>query len=122
MHSLKKDMIVSYAMLTELDMFKSNKLLLVTAAGIITGYLTNSSKHDDDTTLSALALTTVNKQINTRYKEQLSMPLEQLLDGNDGFISLEDVTLLSGDKQSVMPFLNVFFDQIIAVTISGDSK
>lgn len=115
MYTLKKDLIAKYAMLPRTDDLKNNKLVIVTAAGIIQGNLVSNETESSIEIMKAIT----NKFIDD-YREESNIPKGALLDGNDGCLLLEDVMLTCGSTVFPFQFLTVFFDQIIAVTIGGN--
>lgn len=113
MESLKKYLSYSYYTLPLIDNFQDQKLIVVTTAGVIMG--TPISKDDSDESIHGLYSVATN--FANDYREEYSLDPEQRLDGNDGFMPLKDVTLHSGHNTFHFDFLNVFFDQIVAITI-----
>lgn len=115
-HSLKKELIARYSSLTDIDELKDNRILIVTSFGILSGKLAPSESDD----LSIKIFLEANKAIVKKYREDHSL-INQPIPGNDGFIPLIDVDLLNSVPSVHFNFLNVFFDQIIGITI-GNSK
>ena len=106
--SLKKETIVSFACLSDEKDLGNNKLVLVTTAGVITGTLAKSENF----------LSKAVDHIIDQYRQDNGLD-EKPLNGNDGLLSLEDVTIMSGSKTFNIPFLTVFYDQIIGVSIGN---
>lgn len=121
--SLKKSVILGMANATTVDMFKENSVILLTAAGMISGKLIEKSDLEsfDQTDKSALSTFTVST-ITQKSKEEFDKQSDSELNvtGNDGYIVLKDVhvTNLSGQTMS-LGALTVFFDQIIGVTLGN---
>ena len=46
--------------------------------------------------------------------------MDAQLDGDDGFFTLKNVTIQSANTTANVPFMVVFFDQVIGVTIIGN--
>ena len=108
---------------TTVDMFKENSVILLTAAGMISGKLIEKSDLEsfDQTDKSALSTFTV-ATIAQKSKEEFDKQSDSELNvtGNDGYIILKDVhvTNVSGQKM-FFSALTVFFDQIIGVTLGS---
>lgn len=121
--SLKKSVILGMANATTVDMFKENSVILLTAAGMISGKLIEKSDLEsfDQTDKSALSTFTV-ATIAQKSKEEFDKQSDSELNvtGNDGYIILKDVhvTNVSGQKM-FFSALTVFFDQIIGVTLGS---
>lgn len=120
MDSLKKYLVCNLSTLPELpksDVDIGNaSLVILTAAGRITGHLI-TDPCDDKGVRFANALVS---NIIRNYREEHSLS-DESLDGNDGCITLCDVTVDNGSSVFHSNFLVVFFDQIIAVTV-GESN
>lgn len=114
MESLKKYITTEFAGMAFNDSTKSNRLILVTSAGVIIGDPVISE--ETDSAISSLA--NVSKDIANEYREKNSIP-DSPLDGNDGFICLKNVTIKSPHTTTNIPFLNVFFDQIIGISLGN---
>lgn len=97
------------------DSLENNKLIIITPAGIITG----SPISDDGTDNDANAFATLCSNFVKDYREENSLNPSEPLDGNDGFFILQDATLQTGRATYNFPCLNVFYDQIIAITIGN---
>ena len=107
-YSLKKHLIINAAFTTKLDEFAKNKVILVTPCGIISGTLISDTFEDTNVKIvSALFKKISNEWISDNGEPQ----------GNDGFISLVDVTINNNGSKTNLPHLNVFFDQIIGVSL-----
>lgn len=107
MDSFKKVTIRTVAMAPQTEIFAGNKLILVTAAGIITGTLTdkNSEKPGD---IAVSAMLDMIAEVNENEPE-----------GNDGSLLLSDVTVINGNVRYNLPNLIVFYDQIIGATLGS---
>ena len=114
--SLKKDTILAYSTLPSIEGLENNKLTLVTAAGIIIGTPVLDSPDAD---ANVELLKKANKTIAEKYRQDNNIDTYKPLDGNDGLLMLKDVTLIDGQTRNNFNFLNIFFDQIIAVTIGN---
>lgn len=111
--SMKKFVISRLGLVQKVDGINNNKIILITAAGIITGTFSDFNlenwQHTDEITLC-----TIIKPIIEVYKEEFKPPNN--LSGNDGGIMLEDVLIVKGSDKAFFNQLFVFFDEIIAVS------
>ena len=108
---------------TTVDMFKENSVILLTAAGMISGKLIEKSDLEsfDQTDKSALSTFTVST-ITQKSKEEFDKQSDSELNvtGNDGYIILKDVHVTNVSGQTMFfSALTVFFDQIIGVTLGS---
>ena len=111
--TLKKRLIWSYIPSTEVkdsDLSK-NSIIIVTPFGIVSGKLLDYNNEDNskDYTL----FNQINKLASETFREE-----NESIPGNNGFIPLKEVTITSstGAKYN-LPALNVFYDQVIGITI-----
>jgi len=111
MDTLKKNIITSYGAIPFVEGMERNELILFTAAGRIHGTM---PKDDTDS-----YIVRVIGELAQDYRDERKIPDDVLLDGNDGFLILENVTLYKDSTTINFPSLTVFFDQIIAVTIGN---
>ena len=74
---------------------ENNELILVTAAGLISGKLVATTDDDLD---AVNVLATLSSKFTNDYREDHDIPVDAILDGNDGYISLENVTIRNGQK------------------------
>lgn len=117
MNSLKKELITCFGVSTTMDSLKNNRLVLLTSVGVIIGTFVS---HDDETNSEPVKfLDQISVDIACNYKQQNNIDSKTPLDGNDGFLSLKDVQIKSGNNTLNFNFINIFFDQIIGVTIAG---
>lgn len=116
--SLKKETIISYMCMPSVEALKGNLVQVVTAAGVITGTPVNSDSETDNV---IKVIESLNSQIIERHKKDVNIPSDDPTSGNDGFFTLKDVTLFSGNNQGKFKILNIFFDQVIAITIGNSS-
>lgn len=114
MDTLKKSLIESFYTMPLLDDLKDSKVVFVTHAGIITG--TPVSKDEPSKTIRDLAAISLDCVEN--YRKDHSLDESQSLDGNDGFMILKDAEFRSNNNTFRFNYLNIFFDQIIGVTIT----
>ncbi|MCH5261630.1 MAG: hypothetical protein J1F42_01830 [Lachnospiraceae bacterium] len=113
METLKKYLSFCYSYIPLIDDLKDYKLCIVTPAGVITG----SPIAKDDSDESVKSLVTLSSEYVEEYRKENSLDPSKPLDGNDGFFMLKNATLRSGGATYNFNFLNVFFDQIIAITV-----
>ncbi len=116
--SLKKELIIRMAILTLDEELKGSKVILITPAGIISGYLPEVNDLElSDADIAPAILTELADKITAGYRSEHSLG-DELLTGNDGFITLTNVLIqMSGNQTATLPHLNVFYDQIIGITI-----
>ncbi len=120
--SLKKEIITRFALAPTLEQLKDNQLIIVTSFGIISGTLANEINDidfDDRNQVSIAVLGKLTGNIISEYKKSNSIDEDQLLEGNDGCIPLVDVVVKTSTATFNLHFLNVFYDQIIGVTIGN---
>lgn len=116
METLKKHLTIGLAHMPQIEVLENNQLILVTAAGIISGSYTPSASESPNS--SDVIVTTIDK-LSEAYMEQHNIPNNALLDGNDGYITLTNVTIRNGQGTVNTPFLCVFFDQIIGISLGN---
>lgn len=111
--SLKSCLIDSYKRITQIDKFglNQNSLILLTSIGTIYG---KEFKCDE----SSVEKTVINKANEFADEEYFNENKD--IQGNDEYIALEDVLIVTprGD-QAKFTHLNVFYDQIIGVTVGN---
>lgn len=114
MRTLKKQIILGLATATDLEVMKNNKLFLVTPIGVISGYPYDGNNARKDVTGAAVLSTLTEKLVE-------DFDLENI-EGNDGFLTLTDVTVqMAGNFTYSLPHLVVFYDQIIGVTLGNNA-
>ena len=113
--SLKKSVILGHVNYTGDEISGNNRLILVTAAGTIIGDPIEESdslaENDIDNFMAKLVNT-----LAKNYREKNEIPEETALSGNDGCFALKNVMIRSGAGTVNLPYLTVFYDQIIGVT------
>jgi hypothetical protein len=110
--SLKKHIINSLSNLSS----DNNKLVFVTAAGIISGYLSEINDKSNIRTASGSMSMTAGTLLNDYEQNIQSL---KNINENDGFILLRDVTIKHGMSTFSAPSFFLFYDQVIAVTIGN---
>ena len=111
--SLKSCLIDSYKTITHVDKFdlNQNSLILLTSIGTIYG----KEFKFDETNVENAVINEINKFAEKEYFNE-----NKDIQGNDEYIALEDVLIVTprGD-QVKFKYLNVFYDQIIGVTVGN---
>lgn len=117
--SFKKQLIQSFACLPSFKELEGNELVVVTPLGLIVGTLakTSAENSDDKDLIASTFLAKLSMEFCDKYREENSLDKEQPLANSDGFLSLTDVTIKTSNNTFNLGFLNVFFDQIIGITI-----
>ena len=116
MTTLKKDLIKQFSAMTTFETMKDSRLVLITSAGMIIG--TAVPAEEADPAVSSMSRVTT-ELVRGYYKEN-RLPMDAQLDGDDGFFTLKNVTIESANTTANVPFMVVFFDQVIGVTIIGN--
>ena len=117
--SLKKHIINSLSNLSSDkpgELIGSNKLVFVTAAGIISGYPCEINSKFNPSTLQGLMSMLASISLDG-YEENIQSLKD--INENDGFILLKDVTINNGPSTFSTPSFFLFFDQVIAVAIGN---
>lgn len=121
MATLKKSMIIALSSFPDIEGFEKNHLILTTAAGTIHGKLISDNQLNDKDDVCGLLAHACEKIANNYIEENSSQ--ESALSGNDGYLFLTDVRIRSVSSSTIttLPFMIVFFDQIIGITIGSDN-
>lgn len=117
--SLKKHIINSLSNLSSDkpdNLIGSNKLVFVTAAGIISGYPCEINSKSNPSTFQGLMSMFAGISLDG-YEENIQSLKD--INENDGFILLKDVTINNGPSTFSTPSFFLFFDQVIAVAIGN---
>ncbi|SET71964.1 hypothetical protein SAMN05443270_1107 [Lacrimispora sphenoides] len=118
--SLKKDLIYNFWNIADLKQLGTQRLQLVTASGLISGVparLPVDTEYDELVGTQILAKYYVDAVKNYRSRHGLSGT--ESVPGNDGAIVLQDVVITNTSGTIDIPFLVVFFDQIIGVSLGN---
>lgn len=118
--SIKKQIITHFCGLTQTDLLKGNKLILLTAFGIVSGELIFDVPDDSSEDINNKVLSNIIKRISDDYCADYSIELPT--NGNDGCFLLKNVEILSSStsqKSISLAQLVVFFDQIIGVSVGN---
>lgn len=119
--TLKKDIIYNLALSTELEELKEKNIILLTGLGIIEGRLiTEEDTADKDS--QDMLMDTLVENISKKYRELHEIPGDVLIPGNDGCITLKEVSITSNGFHTELPYLVVFFDQIIGISVGNINK
>ncbi|MBC8589369.1 hypothetical protein [Paratissierella segnis] len=114
--TLKKEIIMNFALSTNLEELKDSSIVLLTAAGTIIGKVANI-KTDENGELTEVIPALINTVVKN-FKEKSS--IEGSLPGNDGYILLQNAKVLHNNGSTTnIAHLTVFFDHIIGVTIGS---
>ena len=105
----------------EVEGLEKNDLILTTSAGIISGKLPSEQEIDDEKSLYGVLYKICNNTKEEYLKNISSTDSEPVIVGNDGYIILKDVKIRSTSSNTIthMPFMVVFYDQIIGVTVGN---
>lgn len=109
----KKFIATSASKLPLLEDLKDFNLVLLTGAGTIIGYPVSV----DDTDVTAQDLAKTFNHFANEYKNETNIDKDELLPQNDGMIYLKNVTVNNGLRTVHLPFLSVFFEDVIGITI-----
>lgn len=113
--NLKKSVIRDFCVLATTEALESNSIILVTSAGTITGKVAMTLNEEDLTTDNMLLK--FSQKFASTYRQENEINEDESLPGNDGFVCLDDVRIISGNNTINFPSLIVFYDQIIAITV-----
>lgn len=119
--SLKKSLIIAMSCIPEVEGLEENNLILTTSAGIISGKVPSEQEIDDENSLYGVLYKICDNTKEEYLKNISSADSEPVIVGNDGYIILKDVKIRSTSSDTIthMPFMVVFYDQIIGVTIGN---
>lgn len=119
--SFKKELIQKYSFLTTTEGMETNKVVLVTAIGIIQGtfMLFPDESETSNTITNDLLMAKLTERFAEDYRSDNKIAEDMPLPGNDGGFCLKDVCIKSASATFNLPFLFVFYDQIIAATIGN---
>ena len=117
MHSLKKDIILKLSMIPLLQGMENNNIIVMTSAGTYSGKVISN---EDDASELAFPFANVISKLADQYRQDNHIDKNTLLDGNDGFLVLKDVQLRTNGAIINMPFVVLFFDQIVGISIGNE--
>lgn len=117
--SLKKDIINKLSVLPKLEGLEQNKIILATSIGLVTGRLPNEEEFSDSTNPQYVPLNVCSNAAD-EYRNKLALSEKAELPGNDGCIYLVDVVIKSSEHTYSLPFLALFYDQIIGASIGSN--
>lgn len=119
--SFKKELIQKYSFLTTAEGMETNKVILVTAIGIIQGTFLQlpDESETSNTITNDLLMAKLTERFAEDYRSDNKIAEDEPLPGNDGGFCLKDVCIKSANATFNLPFLFIFYDQIIAATIGN---
>lgn len=106
-NNLNKCLVLNFANLTKSENFKKNNLILLTTSGIISGKIVTDEETQELKFFNDFTDETVNCFIEETQETTYSQE----------FLKLKDATVKTGTFSCSFPFLAVFLDQIVGVTI-----
>jgi len=110
--TLKKQIVRTIAAAMQAEGMEQNKVIILTAGGLIAGTV-YSEENFSKTDLSHCLVPGLAEAAVKDYDTSI-------LDGNDGYLPLSDVTIKNGPNNSMkVPSLIVFYDQIIGITLGN---
>ena len=112
MDSFKKYIIRRFSELPLSELLFDNKLILATPSGIIMGTPVFDEKSTEE-----LPFTNFINSLGSIYREDHDISEDARLEGNDGYLYLKDVTIRNGVHCTSLPYMWVFYDQIVGVSI-----
>lgn len=118
MDSLKKTIIKKYCCMPAVEDLSTNRVVLLTTAGIVTG---TPIKKNDDSSDTVKLISSINSQIINSYCEKHQLSDVKDLDGDDGCITLKEVTITLNGIQVKHDIMTFFFDQIVGVTLASNN-
>lgn len=116
--SLKKTLISSYCAMPTTEALANNSIIVVTPCGIITGNPLLDNESDNTIKL----MEDLNIRFAKNYREDFNIPINMPLSGNDGFFTLKDASLISGSVTTSLGFINIFYDQVIGISLGNLNK
>jgi len=116
--SLKKELIMDFSLLPNFQVLEKNRIYLATAMGLISGRVP-SEEETEDKTNPIMAFAQICHNTTNTYRAELSLSETDKLPGDEGYIFLVDVEIKSQNLTYKMPFMTIFFDQIIGISIGN---
>lgn len=112
METLKKQIVRHFAAATNIKELRGNKVILVTALGLISGKLCDPKSIEEEISGASVMAALCDTVVEDYGPENI--------DSDDGFILLTDVTIRTGGNVNVnIGNLVVFYDQIIGVSFGN---
>ena len=108
--NFKKHLILTMGKSAEIKEIQNNKLILVTSFGIIQGRLMPENPKNLPSKIYSEFLTLAQQH----WSENVGQP-----ELSDEYVLLSDVEIKTGPNTFNTPFLMVFYDQIIGVTVGN---
>ena len=112
--SFKKGTISSYCAIPSMESLENNSISVVTAAGIILGTPIQNEESDENIQV----FNTINDTLEKKYRDKYDLQDKQL-PGSDGFFTLKNVKLITPGDTIKFNVLNIFYDQVIAITLGN---
>lgn len=116
--SMKKTLISSYCAMPSTEALANNSIIVVTPCGVITGNPLSDNESDNTIKL----LDDLNIRIAKNYREDFGISYDTSLPDNDGFFTLKDASLISGSVTTNLGFINIFYDQVIGISLGNINK
>lgn len=116
--SLKKDLVLSFSCLPDIEGLEKNKLFLTTPLGLISGRFPTDEELENSENINAI-LVKMCSRVTSEYKSELSLSESESLPGDEGYLYLIDVEIKSPNQTYSIPFMVVFYDQIIGISIGS---
>lgn len=113
--SLKKSLISSYYVMPSTEALAGNSIIVVTPCGIITGKPLSDNESDSNIDF----MQKVNSSITENYRTDSGISNDQAIPGSDGFFMLKDAKIISGSVTTNIGFINVFYDQVIGISLGN---
>ena len=115
MQTLKKHSIASTLVMATLDELKNNNIIVFTPAGIFSGKpITDDTDISDSNNIGYNIISKCLEEETTRFMKENSL---ESADGNDGYFFLKDVQLISNNIRTNIPYVVLYYDQVIGITI-----
>lgn len=110
--TLKKNIIIGFSMIPDIQEFQGNSILLATPMGLICGTpakLPDEGGDSDDRAAINVLYSKILQHIGDQYKGEVG--------GNDGYLLLDNVSIRSNGNQTInVGTMIVFYDQIIGIS------
>lgn len=99
------------------DELRDNKIVVSTAAGIFVGNLfSEECTYTDSNSVLSHVMVNAFHDVSQSYLKEHSIDSP---DNNDGYFCLENVQLVNGNVRTNFPFIVLFYDQVIGITVGN---
>lgn len=115
----KKEFIEFLSNVPSTEEMTNNKIILSTAIGLITGRLSTDDEYNDPKNVKTI-IEKLSYRFADDYKEKLSLSATDKLPAGEGWLYLVDVEIKSANYTHSMPFMIVFLDQIIGISLGNN--